>query len=206
VCSSDLLPSKFPNHSWIPWKFKHLTEAWLRKVQRHVLYLDWLLTHLRHEIPQHLYSISILDISSNYGTSLLKHHYGNSLEKFVTGLNPEFDWIEWMFKGTRKWEDLENHKRYFDWLGEELSFTKPSHWQALSYADMIRLNGLSLVEKYYNGCVNEFIFSHLDNYRAWDREERKRVMQKWMHDLINELLPFLPTQKRSMLSLTLEFQ
>jgi hypothetical protein len=50
----------------------------------------------------------------------------------LRGMFPSHEWIEWKFPviSTGFFDAKENRRRYFDWCGKELGYTKMEDWYA----------------------------------------------------------------------------
>jgi hypothetical protein len=71
--------------------------------------------------------------------------YNNSLIQMLSILFPEQEWIPWKFVGCPKnfWEDVNNHKKFIEWLAIELNIKDMNDWYNVS-------NTVSL----FSFCVN----------------------------------------------------
>jgi len=165
------LSSMIPHHRWDVWKFKWTPMNFWRSMSRRIDYFEWLCQELKFLIPHEFYSLSLDLIEENGGKGLVSSYFSNSPESFVCCLNPEIKWIQWLFKSNHKWGDTENHRRYFEWIGEEMGCTDVSHWKRLTRLNIEALNGGTLIREYYNNSVDEFIHAHLKeftiNYELW---------------------------------------
>jgi len=141
---------------------------------------------MRFQVPDDCYLLTRIDIITNCGCGLLGNYFGDSPELFVRDMMPEIKWVEWNFR-AKKWEDVENHKRYFEWLSEVLGVRKKEDWLNVTYADVGRLHGLSLIESYYGGKLNDFLATFVEEFE--DMVKSFPDVQKWMGDVIVELIP-----------------
>jgi len=183
----SFLQTMLPNHRWIIWKFSFAPMGFWKKANVQVSYFWWLCKELDLKVPEAIYSISGQEVGANYGSGFFKVQYSSSPEEFIRAMSPQFDWVEWRFKGTRKWLDVGNHKKFFDWLGDELGFRRASDWRRLTMADFQRFNAVTLVQAYYNSSVKNFVASHLQEKLS--QEERKKEEQQWLGDTVIQLLP-----------------
>jgi len=185
----SFLKEMVPNYLWLPWKFKCVPMGFWKKIESHVWYFEWLCVELNFNVPDSFYSLTLNPILKNYGWGLLQQYYSNSFESFVFGLNPEVKWVEWKFKGTKKWENTKNHRKFFEWLGDKMGFTCYSDWSHLTAAHISFFNGIALISRYYNGSVNEFVSKYLKE-RKKEKEEilNQKEMQDWLHRTISEII------------------
>jgi len=136
------------------------------------------------KIPKSFYSLTFNDIVSNYGGGVLLHLFNNSPQEFVVATNPQLNWIEWLFKGNRKWKDFENHKRYFEWMGKELGFSCLRAWDGLTMSHVRKMNGTTLIREYYNSSMKAFVQLHLGN--LWEQMGAKES-QDWVRECVDGL-------------------
>jgi len=176
-----------PDHTWLPWKFKCVPMSFWCHIGSHVMYFEWLCHKLNLMSPHAFYSLSQIAIFTNYGKGLLDQYYNNSPENLVKQLHPELVWINWEFKHNAKWNSTESHKKYFEWIGEKMGFTEPHHYTSLTFSQVQRLNGASLLLKYYNGRVDEFV--HMQLKQSEMSFEKQNVSQNLMGDTLDFLFP-----------------
>jgi len=182
------LKAMIPNHNWIVWKFTITPMNYWKRLESHIDYFEWLREELELKTPETLYSLSQQHIIQNYGSGLVVL-YGGSVVAVVRRLMPEMKWEEWMFKGNHKWENVENHKRFFNWLGEELGFHSPFDWMQLTVGDVEKLNGGPLLFRYYNSSIRQFLSAHLEGMEVIEGEEKKWEVQDWIWRNLTILLP-----------------
>ena len=50
-------------------------------------------------------------------------------------MHPEYKWLPWKFDTVphRFWEDINNVKRYVQWLGDQLNIKTMEDWYQVSY-------------------------------------------------------------------------
>jgi len=186
------LKCMIPNHNWIIWKFASAPNRFWYSITSHVCYFTWLCEELKMTHPNTFYAFTGGIICEKNGSVVLSDWYNGSPEEFVRTLNPELAWIEWMFKGSRKWDNVENHKRFFDWLGGKLGFVKSEDWKRLTASHLQKFNGIGLISAYYNGRLREFIRPHLKKWKM--TEDRKTDVQDEMRSYILQLLPLSALQ------------
>jgi len=126
----EFLQKMVPNHDWMLWKFKCTPRDFWNSIHSQVAYFSWLCGELLLTHPQSFYSLTLVDFKKNYGSRITRI-YRDSTQAIVTELNPEMKWSRWLFRRNRKWENMHNHKKYFDWVGEEMGFEKKEDWNKL---------------------------------------------------------------------------
>ena len=142
----NLLKTNFPEKDWKPWQFPHqLTVEFWSNPHNRKEYLTWLQKRLGYTTLEDWYRVSKTTFYDNYGTppqlrflskDLLNLHSGaylfklhrNSAVAIVIENFPEHEWLEWKFENkTPKgfWDNIENQRRYWKWLCNELNLEYP---------------------------------------------------------------------------------
>ena len=85
---------------------------------------------------------------------------------------PEHDWIIWKFVYVPKkfWENIENQRKYFDWLAKELNVKQPDDWYKVTLSHVDEFHGSGVLD-YYSGSLIKalsFVYPH----HSW---QEKRV-------------------------------
>ena len=80
-------------------------------------------------IPENWKQLDVEKVVERGGGDILKL-YGNSLLKALQNIFPDHHWKLWRFDQVSKelWEDVKNHREYFDWVGKELGVQKLEDW------------------------------------------------------------------------------
>ncbi len=65
---------------------------------------------------------------------------------------PEYNWVPWKFNRvpTGFWDDIENHKKFFNWVAKEKNIQKPADWQRVTLDDITQLGGRGLLMSKYD--------------------------------------------------------
>lgn len=190
----EYLRKIFPEHKWVEWKFSKVTRNFWNKIENHILYAEWLGKELGYVNIDDWYNITTSIISKNYGGSPLVLHYNSSPIKFLRKVFPEYIWVEWKLSVTTNgfWNNIENHKHYIDWLGNELGYKTLEDWYNITY-DLIYTNGGSvLLSKFYSNSPLEILkkiypqfkwlgwkFSSAPN-NFWDNIENVKEYGYWL--------------------------
>jgi len=155
-----------PNHDWIVWKFKCVCGNFWKDISSHVSFFSWICVELNLTHPQCFYSLSLRDIYSRNGSTLVSHLYKNSPEDLVRRLNPEIEWMEWLFKGNRKWKNKENHKRFFEWMKRNLKVKKNEEWYSkMTQKNVSKLGGTSLLVLHFRDSAIAFLQKMVPNHK-----------------------------------------
>jgi hypothetical protein len=72
---------------------------------------------------------------------------------------PEQQWHPWRFSQVPVgyWEDMENQRKYFDWLAKRLKITRPDDWYNVSLSDVKQENS-GLLTRYGNSLIKGTLF------------------------------------------------
>ena len=169
--SIDLVTSMYPEHNWIIWKFKFVTNNYWKNKENHKKYIEWLGKELGYTTMEDWYNISVKSIHNNYGCGLLRYYNGSNIE-LVTSMYPEHNWIIWKFKYVTNnyWQNKENHTKYIEWLGKELGYTTMEDWYKISQKDLKNNYGGGLLNKYYNGSPSQLVIKMFPDYN-WDKSK-----------------------------------
>jgi very-short-patch-repair endonuclease len=161
----------FPNYEWLEWKFGMASLGTWQDINNHIKYAEWLGKELGYIKEEDWYNISQNHFNLNNGGGLIAGYYNSSPIQFVKTIFPNYEWLEWKFIQTSKhyWENIDNHKKYAEWLGKELGYTEPEHWYNISGAS-IKNNYGGTVINYYNGSPSQFIITIFNHY-DWDEKK-----------------------------------
>lgn len=166
------VPSKF----WSSIENQRDFLEWLAKKYNVSCLDDW------YKVPSRAYPIRLLKIYNNYHSRILATHF------------PEHKWLEWKFVRTPHnfWASLENRRRYINWLGSELGYSKLEDWYKITGDDFRNNYGESLLVRYYKNSYQRAvveIFSEFDwqEWRFesvsdgfWNKPENRRRFMAWL--------------------------
>jgi hypothetical protein len=98
------------------------------------------------------YAISVEAFDEHDGGPLLRRHFNGSMSGALQKVYPEHEWNLFNFKNKQKrlYQAPENHRAYFDWLGQELGVRVLEDWYSLlpTTAKIRQLGGAALVKQY----------------------------------------------------------
>jgi hypothetical protein len=64
---------------------------------------------------------------------------------------PKTDWNLFAFKHSLSMlHDIQNHRQYFDWIGEQLDVKEYSDWYNISRSQVVELGAISILQFYNN--------------------------------------------------------
>jgi hypothetical protein len=72
--------------------------------------------------------------------------HGDSLTNLLQSAYPESEWLPWIYEQSMigYWDDMENQRRYCDWLAEKLNIGYIEDWYKISPKDLIDHSGESM--------------------------------------------------------------
>lgn len=87
------------------------------------------------------------DVKAKCGGGLLEH-YSGSLVDALLAVYPDYSWMVWKFSSVPNgfW-NLLNQKKFFDWLGNELHFTRTEDWYHLKAEDIRYFEQLKMTQE-----------------------------------------------------------
>lgn len=102
--------------------------------------------------PEGWYKITIRDIYSHGGGSLIRYHYSSSLYRALQAVYPEHDWLPWKFNVVSKelWNHAEVRKKFTKHVEAELRLASPADWRHLSLQQIRDLGGHGFLKFYGN--------------------------------------------------------
>jgi hypothetical protein len=68
---------------------------------------------------------------------------------------PEYEWLPWKFgrASSGYWDDIQNQRKFFDWIAKKMKVTEFSDWQKVTTND-IKENGGSAILTRYNSSLH----------------------------------------------------
>lgn len=66
----------------------------------------------------------------NTDASLIRSKYNNSPALLLAKVYPDYEWLPWKFSWCPRnhWEDIDNQRKYMNWLAKELHIKEMSDW------------------------------------------------------------------------------
>jgi very-short-patch-repair endonuclease len=101
----------------------------------------------------------------------------------------EYEWIPWKFKQApgNFWDEINNHKKYMDWLFKELKYETMEDWYKIRSEDIIKNNGSGLIANKYNSSAILMIKTVYPEYN-WITWKFNQVCKKFWQDINNQRL------------------
>ena len=108
-----------------------------------------------------VFNITIEEINIIDGSGLLINiiiiHYNQHLKSIY----PNYEWIPWKFHQIPKnyWSNIENQRKYFDWLSNQINFKSNEDWYKLKREILIKYNGSGLLKIYNDSSTTNYYFN-----------------------------------------------
>lgn len=135
-------------------------------------YMLWLGRQLGYRRPSDWYAITHSDFVRNRGAGLFDYYNGSPSAAVMDCIR--HDWKPWLFRKAPSglWKDPENRRRYMDWLGRKLGFSRPEDWYQLRQRHLAENHGCTFLQ-YYNGSPFAVITDYLPEYdwKEWCMHE-----------------------------------
>lgn len=160
-----LLQTVYPDHYWLPWKFKCAPRDLWSSPDNYRAYFEWLRVRLGIDTLDGFYNITNTDLKKNYG----KHRYTpstqakftkplpkgggllsasrGSLIELLSAAYPHHKFLPWKFSVVPPewWRSQENLLMFFDWLKLELGYTKMDDFYKLTSTTFVTKFGTLLL-------------------------------------------------------------
>lgn len=178
------LKKVYPNYEWLDFKLGRTPTNYWKDIGNHKKYAEWLGNKLEYTEKEHWYNISTKDFENNYGTGLL-NYYNRSPIKFVTKIYPDYEWLEWRFNKTPQnyWKDIQNHKKYAEWLGKHLGYKQKEDWYNVTQDIILKNNGVQCLSK-YNNSPTQFLRTIYPDYE-WLEWKFTQTSKNFWNDIEN---------------------
>ncbi|MCP4659821.1 MAG: hypothetical protein GY856_30835 [bacterium] len=146
-----IVMSNFPQHVWLEWRFVVTPRNFWSDLGNRRQYLEWLGERLGFETLEDWYRLTYDDLMENHGHSLMLR-YSSSPCLVIIASFPEHEWLEWRFYKVALgfWNNADNRRRYFEWLGKRLGFEKTEDWYSLPLEALRQNYGSGLLALYGN--------------------------------------------------------
>eukprot|EP01114_Cavostelium_apophysatum_P022685 TRINITY_DN8291_c0_g1_i1.p1 TRINITY_DN8291_c0_g1~~TRINITY_DN8291_c0_g1_i1.p1 ORF type:complete len:560 (+),score=113.65 TRINITY_DN8291_c0_g1_i1:52-1731(+) len=148
---SKMIMDLFPDHKWNVLEFHQVPSGFWRDGSHRKEFLHRLSKKLNIRKWQDWYRVTLHDIVSNGGSSLL-NHFGNSPSKLITTLLPEHPWNLYDFESVpvNYWKDRHNQKAFLNELTKRLEVNNYSDWYKVTVEDIQNHGGNGILWNYDN--------------------------------------------------------
>src|SRR5580704_15557046 len=82
---------------------------------------------------------------------MLDRNFDGSLAKAMQTTYPEHEWLPWRFQqrvSPGYWENKEHQKKFFDWLGKEMGYTKMDDYYHVTVQAIKKYGGGPILDKH----------------------------------------------------------
>ena len=162
-----LMSKMYPDYNWLLFRFssKVPKDHW-DNIENQKQFMDWLRKKEGYNTMEDLYKINTKVIRKYGGGGLLGQYYNDSFTKLLKALYPNYNWFEWKFYNVKRgfWKNKENHKKYIEWLKQELGYTNMEDLYKMTCADIENNYGGGLIQLHYNYSPIAFVTSMYPNY------------------------------------------
>ncbi|MBN4050257.1 hypothetical protein JYT28_00715 [Desulfobulbus sp. AH-315-M07] len=197
-----VLRACFPEHEWLPWKFKQAPQGFWKKKDKRWDFMDWLGKELGFKRPQDWYTISVRDFEENHGKGLLIGVYKGSPSAAVMDHLPDFGWQAWRFANLplNHWSRRAHRREYMDCLGRTLGYERPEDWYKLTAKQLQRNGGAELL-KYFNSSPSSVVIDHMPKYEwqpwlfpavpqgYWHKRKHRLKYMRWLGERLGYKRP-----------------
>jgi len=131
----EALFTSFPEFYWEFWKMKKSSKRYWKELKYQREYLDAVSRKLSLKDMSSWYSVSLQTFSDQkLPYSFITHKYGGSLQRALSTIYPNHNWIPWLFSKSPKrfWEDRMNWRRYLEWFADRVGFHVMEEWREVT--------------------------------------------------------------------------
>ncbi|HUG92180.1 MAG TPA: hypothetical protein VML55_15170, partial [Planctomycetaceae bacterium] len=168
----------------------------------HRRYMLWLGRQLGFRRWEDWYQIRVRDFDEHHGETLLGY-YGGCAVRAVVANFPEHVWQEWLFAFVPHgfWNDPANRRRYMQWLGDRLGFSRPEDWYRIKHRHFTQNHGGGFLTTAYNGSSIAAVKEYLPDYdwkewlfdwagpNFWSSPDNRRRYMEWLGEQLGYRRP-----------------
>lgn len=182
-----LLKYALPEYSWNEWMFEHVPNGFWKNRDNIRKYIDWLAVELGFETQDDFYKLKPDHIRSNGGSGIM-HSQDLNVFQILQDAYPEFTWLPWKLNPLpqKYWHEASNHRKYMDWVAEELEVIEQEDWYRVSIDDVKNLCGSSLIRYYYNDSLITALEKIYDEFK-WYKWHFHRAPAFFWSERTNQL-------------------
>jgi very-short-patch-repair endonuclease len=171
---------KFIYYDWI---FKCAPMGFWENKDNQIKYMEWLFNKLEYKKMEDWYKLTEDLLRANYGRGLLDN-YNDFTYNIVSNIFDTYEWLPWKFDRAYRgfWKDLNNQRRYMDWLFKELKYETLEDFYKITFEDIVNNYGYNFRKSYEN--IHE-IFNTLYPEYIWLEWKFKVTSNKFWKDLNN---------------------
>jgi hypothetical protein len=144
------LQSNYPEYSWQRNRFNQTPSDPYKTIHHQRRFFDRLANQLNITKPEDWYNVNTSSISKKGAGIILQRYYGGYLSEALRHIYPEYKWQPWRFDRIVPgfWSKEENVEWYLDWLASELGIIHRQDWAYVTFDELRKYKGASLLKKY----------------------------------------------------------
>jgi len=185
----NVLLKVYPEHNWLPWKFGPVEQKyWTKENQR--MFFDSIASEIGIRNLDDWYNIKTSTIVEKGGGTILNYYYGDSLSQALITLYPNHEFLLWKFNKVPStfWKNLDNQRKFFDWVAKQLHLKKPDDWYQVSPKEINKMGG-STIMGMYSGSLYKALQSIYQDVE-WYPWKFKRTPDGFWKDIQNQRFYF----------------
>lgn len=139
---------------WHKQAFVNVPRGFWLQLENQKRFVHWLELQLNITNKEDWYCIPLSRIIQHQGGTFMNHFTGSILG-MLKHIYPDFQFLPWKFNQAPRnfWSNMENQKKYFHWLEQQLNITKEEDWYKVT-TDQIRQHyGAGLLSYYQNSPI-----------------------------------------------------
>ncbi|WP_040767800.1 hypothetical protein [Novipirellula maiorica] len=182
-----------PRRKWHSWLFSRATNGYWQKPENRREFMLWLEKQLGIQGKEDWYRVTKNDFTRHGGLGLLNNYYGCSVAAALHEFKPLMQLDEWRFETVPQgfWNDLENRRRYMDWLGFKLKIRTPELWYGVSVHDIREHYGTTLLTM-CGGSIYRMVSEYLPKFPwkpwlfhytpsgYWEDDKNRKEYLQWL--------------------------
>lgn len=188
----------YPDINWDYNKFYQLPRNYWKDINNQKQYLERFYLDSGYTTMEDWYKCDTRTLCQHDKSALT---YIRSIPRILKKVYPDYNWCEWKFKTSTRgfWENKDNHRRYMDWLFNELGYSDIEDWYKIKAKDFNDNFGRSVLKYYgcsiiktvisvypnYNWQLWRFYrraFKHFVNSSFWSIKENRNQYLVWLSD------------------------
>ena len=126
----------------------------------------------------------------------------DSLYSALKSIYPNYEWIPWKFQRIPKnyWLNIENQRKYFNWLSNKLNIKSNEDWYNVKLSDIENNGGSSLLKNYYENSLfkslksiypnikfDQWKFKYLNIYAEEEENLKQNLSQQQWKSIVDSL-------------------
>lgn len=183
---SDALREVYPDHEWLPWRFKRIRRGYWKKMENQKRFFDWVATKLGIGSKEDWYGQTGKAVSKLGGSTLLGKFYGENLYVALKAVYPDHPWAEWKFVQASKgfWNVPSNQRIFLQGIQSTIGVSSMTDWYHAN-PSAIRNSGGSTLLRIYKGSLPDLLASAFPEH-PWLPWRFFRTNANWWNDHENQ--------------------